>query len=122
MNKNIEHYLFHKENFLDEKYCKNCINELNKSAWTKHDWYTPTTNSTHLQLGDKEPEICFVDSSSSKNIKNINDFIIRELSSTILEYIESLNFNWFVDWTGYSAIRFNRYLSGQTMLNHWYTI
>ena len=36
----------------------------------------------------------------------------------ILEYVKSLKFDWFYEWTGYSAIRFNRYFPGQTMLNH----
>ena len=54
----------------------------------------------------------------SNDIHKINDFIIQNLHSTILEYVESLKFDWFGDWTGYSAIRFNRYFPGQTMLNH----
>jgi len=54
----------------------------------------------------------------SYNIGKINDFIIRELRSTIKEYIESLKFDWFDGWTGYSTIRFNRYFSGQIMQRH----
>ena len=48
MNKNIEHYVLHKENFLDEKYCENCIDELNICTWKKHDWYIPRTDLNHV--------------------------------------------------------------------------
>ena len=118
MNKNIEHYVFHKENFLDEKYCENCINELNKCDWKKHFWYTPTTNSHEYGLsGDNEPEI-FEHYMFSNNIGKINDFIIQKLHSTILEYIESLKFNWFDGWAGYVPLKFIRYFPGQKMRNH----
>ena len=117
MNKNIEHYLFHKENFLDEKYCETCINELNKCVWEKHDWYTRRTDSRNAPSGDNEPEVLHP-KMFSFNIGKINEFIIQELHSAILEYVESLKFDWFGNWTGYSAIRFNRYFPGQTMQNH----
>ena len=117
MNKNIEHYLFHKENFLDEKFCENSIDELDKCTWNKHSWYNYRTDSLNAPSGDKEPEV-LNSQISSNNVKKINDFIIQNLHSAILEYVESLKFDWFSDWTGYSAIRFNRYFSGQPMLNH----
>ena len=117
MNKNIEHYVFHKENFLDEKYCENCINESNKCDWQKHEWYNSVTDSSQGRSGDNELEILNVNMFSN-NIHKINDFIIQNLHSTILEYVESLKFDWFGDWTGYSAIRFNRYFPDQIMKNH----
>ena len=118
MNKSIEHYVFHKENFLDEKYCENCIDELNKYDWEKHEWYNSKTDSSYGKLGDKEPDILLPVDPENENITKINDFIIQNLHSTILEYVESLKFDWFGDWTGYSPIRFNRYFSGQIMQNH----
>jgi hypothetical protein len=117
MNKNIEHYFFHKENFLDEKYCENCINELDKHAWRKHIWYDSTTDSSNIRLGDNEPEV-FGDDMFTKDIHKINDYIIRKLDSPILEYVQSFKFDWFTNWSGYSAIRFNRYFPNQLMLNH----
>ena len=111
VNKNIEHYIFHKENFLDEKYCENCIDELDRSTWKKHLWYSPRTDSNWDQSGDKEPDILLVDP-KNENITKINDFIIQNLHSVILEYVKSLKFDWYDEWTGFSAIRFNRYLPG----------
>ena len=117
MNKNIEHYVFHKENFLDEKYCDDSINELNKCDWKKHEWYSSQTDKEVTLSGDNEPEIIHAEKFSVDTGK-INNFIIQNLHSVIKEYIESFKFDWFDKWTGYSTIRFNRYNSGQTMLSH----
>jgi hypothetical protein len=123
VNKNIEHYLFHKENFLDEKYCENCIDELDKCNWKKHEWYNSKTDSNNTLIynthksGDKEPEVLHIEIFSN-NVNTINDFIIQNLHSAILEYIESFKYDWFTGWAGYSAIKFLRYFPDQTMYNH----
>ena len=117
MNKNIEHYVFHKENFLDEKYCDDSINELNKCDWKKHEWYYYKTDSLDAPSGDNEPEYFAADMFSFE-IEKINETIIQKLHLTILEYIESLKFDWFSEWKGYSAMKFIRYHPGQTMQNH----
>ena len=117
MNKSVEHYLFHKENFLDEKYCENCVNELNEEPWNKHDWYNHQADSWHAASGDNEPEV-FNMEINSKNVQKINEFIIQELHSTIKEYIERCQFDWFTGIEGYSALKFLRYHPGQTMRNH----
>jgi len=117
VNRNIEHYFFRKENFLDEKYCKDCIDELDKCAWQKHEWYTYRTDSNAAPSGENEPEVLYPEMFSF-NIEKINEFIIQELHSAILEYVEGLKFDWFYEWSGYSAMKFIRYYPGQTMLNH----
>ena len=117
MNKNIEHYLFHKENFLEESFCDNSINELNKNDWEKHEWYYVQTDSSDTPQEDNEPEN-LGSNLFSFDIEEINNFILDKLHSTILEYIESLKFDWFDGWIGYSAIKFIRYSPGQTMKNH----
>ncbi|SVC23659.1 uncharacterized protein METZ01_LOCUS276513 [marine metagenome] len=119
MNKNIEHYVFRKENFLDEKYCDNCINELKKGDWKKHSFYNPISDSLYAPSGDNESEIMENDfNPKNKNIKKINDFIVQNLHSVILEYIESFNFDWFTAWSGFTALKFIRYHPGQEMVTH----
>ena len=118
MNKNIEHYFYHKENFLDEKYCENCIKVLNMCVWNKHEWYFDRTNTKNSEQGNEEPEYITPDSFSDKAAE-INNFIVQNLHSLISEYIyESVNLDWFEGWTGYSAMKFLRYYPGQTMKNH----
>ena len=117
MNKNIEHYIFHKKNFLDEKYCKNCIKELDKNEWKQHDWYQYKTDSFDAISGNNEPENIKQDWFSPE-VAKIDEFIIQKLHSTILEYVESFKFNWFGGWNGYSQLKFIRYHPNQTMQNH----
>ena len=121
MNKNIEHYFYHKANFLDEKFCENSINELDKNEWEKHTFYSadgkdgePTWSRPS---GDNEPEV--IDSDMFLlDVGKINKLIVDKLQSTILEYIESYKFDWFFAWEGYSAMKFIRYSLGQKMVNH----
>ena len=117
MNKNIEHYFFHKENFLDEGHCENYVNELNKCDWRKHSWYNPKTDSPNIRSGDNEPDISGVDEASA-DARKINNIIIERLHLVILEYIKSFKFDWFLGWEGYSAIKFIRYSPDQLMLTH----
>ena len=116
MNKNLEHYIFQKENFLDAQYCENSINVLNKNEWKKHIWYFPRTDSKSVK-SDNEPDVIGA-SWFTDEIHEINEFIVDELHSTILEYVEGLKFKWFDEWQGYNVIKFIRYLHGQTMENH----
>jgi len=119
VNKNIEHYVFQKENFLDEKYCENCIDELNAGVWEKHSWYDNRVDASIQKYEeDTELDILFINSQKNENILKINNSILQRLHSTILEYIESFKFDWFEGWEGYSDIRFNRYSPGQEMHNH----
>ena len=118
MNKNIEHYIFHKENFLEESFCETCIDELNAGIWEKHSWYDNRKSHNHRYEEDTELDVLFLSSQKNENIPKINDFILQQLHSTILEYIDNIQFDWFDGWEGYSDVRFNRYSPRQEMRNH----
>ena len=93
MNKNIEHYVFHKENFLEESYCENYIDELSVGTWEKHSWYDNNKNLT-IQPYEEDTELDVL--SSPFNIfiyKKIHDFIVDSLYSTISEYVEIFKFD-----------------------------
>ena len=117
MNRNIEHYFYHKANFLDEKFCKNSINVLKEDVWEKHNWSTSAGLITQPS-GNNEPEIINMHHITSEDTEEINKFIVEKLRSTLLHYVESFKFDWFGGWEGYSAMKFIRYSPGQTMTNH----
>lgn len=117
MDKNIEHYVFHKKNFLDKKECSNCIQELNVNVWKKHDWHYPNNGTFGKPSGDDEPEV-IRDILYSDKVEKINQAIIKKLHVTILEYVKSLKFDWYNAWNGYSSLKFIRYYPNQTMKNH----
>lgn len=115
MNKNLEHYVFHKKNFLKKTSCKTIITQLNKNKWSSHEW---TYQNEVLQpTGNTEPEMIFVKDFSS-TVAEINNEIVQNLQSAILEYLKKLDFDWFDRWDGYTAIKFIRYNKNQTMRNH----
>ena len=116
MNKHLEHYIFHKKNFLNEKYCENTIKLLDLQIWKKHDWQK-YDGSRYLASKNNEPEQLDLNAVTVEMDK-INDFIIQNLHSTILEYIKSFKFDWFTKWEGYSGLKFIRYFPGQRMRNH----
>ena len=118
MNKNIEHYFFHKENFLDNKKCDNYVKELNQNVWKKHNWYS-SQDDLYYNPGtnEQEPDI-ITQEIFSPDIKKINGELVEELHPIILEYIQSFKFDWFVGWKGYSPMKFIRYHPGNRMENH----
>ena len=143
MKKNIEDYIFHKENFLDEKYCDNCINELNACEWKKHARYgreaqLPVFDNLPTEESEKESKAIDIERhikneslnytgdiiqsggqrTPSTNVEDINDFIVEKLRPAIGEYVENLKFHWFGGWEGYTAIKFIRYHQGQEMVTH----
>lgn len=117
MELGLEHYFLHKRNFIEKDCCSDYVNELNKASWKKHTWYKVRDDELEFPSGDNEPEELSFDL-FSEEIKKINDHIIQKLHSVILEYITSFDFDWFIGWEGYSAIKFIRYNPNQTMENH----
>jgi len=111
IKKNIEHYFFHKKNFLEKDCCDDYVNELSSVRWGKHTWYRARSDDLRSPSGDNEPEFF------NYNGK-INKDIIQKLRSVILEYIKSFEFDWFIGWEGYSEIKFIRYHPNKTMQNH----
>ena len=90
---------------------------MNVNTWEKHDWYNSHDDTFGKPSGDNEPEIIW-DVLCSDKVTKINQAIIKRLYVAILEYIESLKFGWYNEWTGYSALKFIRYYPNQTMKNH----
>ena len=124
MNRNIEHYVFHKKNFLEESFCVNSINELNKNEWAKHDWTNPAGVITK-PAGDNEPEIIYDDLVKPASLEfdtasnafqvsppsivqgEINNFIVDKLESTILEFLLSTS-NTFFDNFSLMVVKFSQ--------------
>lgn len=123
MKKNIENYLFYKDNFLSAAYCREAITNLELSEWDKHNFTSYDLNSEirFAPSGDHEPDFLAHDSKGWTNTDHpsqINNCIIKELRNAIVEYIRELQFPWFNSWAGYSKIKFLRYSEHQRMAGH----
>ena len=117
MNKNTEHYVFHKRNFLDKKYCDNYIKELNKHSWKKHIWYNPRLDATTALSENNEPEHIYAE--ELLEMHNLLSEMMPKIQSVILEYIESFKLDWFTGWQGITGTKFLRYFPDQLMQTHW---
>ncbi len=130
MKKNIEDYLFHKKDFLDKDFCKSVVENLKVSEWERHDFTGYETNDPEhgfgwqrevksTPSGNEEPDFLGHTGSGWKEFQaETNNYIIRQLSSALSEYIRSFGYKWFNGWNGYSVIKFLRYSETQQMAEH----
>jgi hypothetical protein len=138
---NIEDYIFHKENFMGNKYCDHSIEILNKANWRQHEFdysgesfeedearnkgeFTVLTGSDLIPSRENNPSEMLdydagFDIEVSRELERIDTLIIENLKDALLEYLSTFQFGWFRGWQGYSGIKFNRYLPGQEMRVHW---
>ena len=122
MEKNIEKYVFVKQNFLDNEFCENTIEKLNQfNFWKKHCWTTYNYNqekdlvsSSKLLSGENEPEIIH---NIDKKI-DFNEFILQKISKVMLDYLDSLKFEWYNNINAITNLKFLKYSPGQTMQKH----
>ena len=128
MKKNIEDYLFHKKNFLSKGFCKSTIEKLKESEWEGHDFTGYETNDPEHGFGwqrevkskhELEPEfIGFTSPAWYEDLAQANNFIIKELSSALTEYVRSFGYKWFDGWNGYSVVKFLKYAETHKMAEH----
>ena len=120
MNKNIEDYIFLKENFLEDDFCDHTIDVLGKVSWK-----LKSLEVAGVALEDlpKESELLDFNMLSNKilqpEIDKIEAEMMKKIPDVLVEYLSYLNFDWLRGWTGYSGIKFNRYSLGQGMMKHW---
>ena len=128
MKKNIEDYLFHKKNFLSKDFCKSAIEKLKVCEWEAHDFTGYESNDPEHGFGwqrevkskhELEPEfIGFTSPAWYEDLAQANNFIIKELSSALTEYVRSFGYKWFDGWNGYSVIKFLKYAESHKMAEH----
>ena len=129
MKKNIEDYVFLKENFLTEDFCDNAVNFLNKAPWKEHEFDKESERIDGYRSGmdlAKESTTLDLDKLTTVNnmligreIKKIDTYIMENIKDVLMEYLTSFKYGWVRGWTGYSSIKHNRYLPGQEMKRHW---
>ena len=110
MKNKLQDYVLKIDNFLTKDLCKKTVTQLKKVEWTKHYFGTSIEEKIYLS-GDKELEVSHDIISNKKEIMN-------KLHSAIQKYLTYLNFDWYTSWSGYSDIRFNKYVKNRVMAKH----
>jgi hypothetical protein len=121
VEKNIEKYVFVKQNFLDNEFCQHIIKDLNQlNAWKKHEWTTYDPKQEQIFVsnspsGKNEPEII----PPEIQLEDINDFLGQKILKVAAEYIDSLKFEWFdAPFYSLSYLKYIKYSLNQTMKVH----
>tara|TARA_B110000116_G_scaffold201551_1_gene176537 strand:- start:3790 stop:4419 length:630 start_codon:yes stop_codon:yes gene_type:complete len=129
VKKNIEDYLFLKENFLEKDFCDHSIDILSKAPWKEHEFDKKSERlDGPLSDEDQVKESSTLDIDSLTNINNmligreiekINTYIMENIPNVLMEYCTSFGYDWLRGWGGFSPVKHNRYLPGQEMKRHW---
>lgn len=104
MSMNVKDYVKIYDDFLDKKLCKKVVKQLNKTDWTTHTFYAPSTN----QFISHEKELSVGYGQEIPETKIIQDkvwFAIQQYIQKDFDYMSK----WFSGWNGYTQIRYNRY-------------
>jgi hypothetical protein len=83
----------------------------NKIMWEQHKFYNNLTGGRSVLSGEKELDISYEATAA-------NEELMRIVWETILKYITELRFEWFDSWSGFTAIRFNKYSESRLMAKH----
>ena len=114
MKLNLEDYVVKQSSFLENDFCDETITNLKQSQklkWEKHHYHQKSTDE-FISNGDQELDIVYALELDSTQI------IMKKLWKGISNYVDSFDYPWFYNWSGYSLIRYNRYSVNQKMELH----
>jgi hypothetical protein len=111
MNRDLTHYLKVFPGWIDADTCKKTVREISRNNWVQHEFYYSQTNEYHPQSGSRELDV-------SRDTVSTTPVIMQRIWDGYLAYTQSLEFAWFNGWSGFSAVRFNRYRKNRVMAEH----
>jgi hypothetical protein len=111
VNKDLQSYVKVYNNWFDDTLCDQSITEFSNATWEQHQFYNPISKSSSPRSGDKELDMTFDDISTYDEIMNM-------YGVGFAKYLQELNFPWYDHWSGFSPVRYNRYLETRLMAEH----
>jgi hypothetical protein len=111
MDKNLKHYILQKNQFINADICDQAVKEMKDIKFKKHKFYSDITKKLVSASGEQECDMSF-DNISTKKI------IMDKLWYAISDYIKFINFDWFIEWQGYTNLKFNKYTKNKKMALH----
>ena len=107
----IKDYVKIYDDFLDAKFCKNILNEINKNNWQTHMF---RTYQSKLIQHKNELSVSW---NEGKFKQKLQDKLWYAIERYILKDFHSFH-NWYKGWNGYTEIRFNKYDKNTEMKEH----
>ncbi len=111
MNKDLQSYVKVYKNWFDDQLCEQTVIELNTINWQQHKFYNPTTKLSVPRSGSQELE-------TSWDTISTYDEMMFMYGCAFKKYLHELNFSWFDHWSGFSPVRYNRYVETRKMAEH----
>lgn len=114
MDKNLSSYVRVYSGFLDNEFCKETVEQLKNAEFNEHKFYLHggADNAQDLVSYEKELSVSW---DTIPNYNTIQDKLWKAIYRYIVEDTQDPNFS---GWSGYTAIRFNRYETGTRMKRH----
>jgi hypothetical protein len=109
MNLNLHDYVKIYNGIIPAEICHQTIDSLQTTHWNKHRFYNPS--SANYYSHEKELSSCF-------DIIPTTPLLMDIVWHSIRNYVTDLRFPWFDSWTGFNALKFNRYVKNTLMTNH----
>ena len=112
MNKDLNSYLKVYNNFLDKQQCENTVIELIEESdkFYAHEHYDTGLGFVRL-AGEENLHISYINVST-------RPYIMQRIWDAYSQYTKDLNFKWFGGWSGFEAVKFNRYGKNSIMTEH----
>jgi len=107
----LKFYCKRYDNFFDEEFCKQTVNNLQNIEWHKHQYYT--SNNSYFSYDD--------DLSISYNKIPQTEIINKSVSIIAQKYILldlPEEFHWFKEYNAFTDVRFNKYDENTSMRPH----
>ena len=116
MNSNLVDYIKVYKGFINKELCEQTVLDLNNATWEPHNfaYVDEVGNVKNLGKvsGEKELEV-------SNDLVSTHFNLMQRVWDGLDQYIrKDFKFTWFDGWSGYSHIRYNRYVQDRLMAKH----
>lgn len=112
MSFDLRDYIKIYDDVIDRSLCNELIEEINKQSWSKHGFYNGATGEiVHHQ---DELSVCHASGEAKDKLQHQLWFVIEKYILQDHAFMDQ----WFSGWTGYTAVRFNKYTENTQMHVH----
>jgi len=112
MNRNLEDYVKVYRGFTDSYACDATVAQMDSIQWHEHTFLNYKTGDEKPISGENEFDM-------SMDVISTTPALMQTCWKVLNEYIvKDFNFPWFDGWSGYTNIKFNKYVENKQMAKH----
>ena len=109
----LNYYIKNFKGVINKDVCNNTVNELiqNNDKFEQHKFYNQQQQTSKALSGNKELDV-------TAYTPTTNKIFMDTIFQCLLDYMKYIKLPYFDGWSGYSAIRWNRYSETRKMAEH----